>query len=382
MQNHDISKGIHPRMQSAKKKFNQEQIKFFYQSNIFGQPAQYQDFDDKSTKSQTQSQSDQQQRIKSLHGSPNREYHPIYSSNLKRIKEMSPVCQEQPLINSPRQSRDKYTNSFPQKKAERIWHFYNSQYEKIDFFSKKPEKSPVKEQPSTYLQIHENAVKQTKEFFSKPKQQDENPPELNEIQQFLVRQNVTKDQIIQDYKIFEKILIELSIPKILELKTAYDIERRKNFKPAIIIQAQNHFNNIINTFAEILLQYYDLPQHYQWNQQVISKKINNQILEQQCQKILFSKEEVMDYLNYIIKNCQQIMMQSNVKDILFQYTYDEKKIILNTLVLDQAYSIEKFEDYDEYKAISLFSDDPEVLQLYYLKTQTLQKAITEFLQKI
>ena len=35
--------------------------------------------------------------------------------------------------------------------------------------------------------ITENAVKSTKEFFSKPKKQEEDQPELTEIQQYLVR---------------------------------------------------------------------------------------------------------------------------------------------------------------------------------------------------
>ncbi|CAD8048382.1 unnamed protein product [Paramecium sonneborni] len=178
----DISLGIHPRQQSARKQFTQQQVKYFYNSNIFEDRRQNYDpslFDRnqqiKQAKTHQQTYSppicSKVQRINSspqsqkdldiITGLPTIERKMFLSKkpNSKPLQEKKEINQENKI-----QSKKEYESSpdkkfarlyFDNKKQYEQWLIQNKKYDDINYFKKKnTNQSNHEVEVNSYYKIH------------------------------------------------------------------------------------------------------------------------------------------------------------------------------------------------------------------------------------
>ncbi|CAD8052292.1 unnamed protein product [Paramecium sonneborni] len=181
----DISLGIHPRQQSARKQFTQQQVKYFYNSNIFEDRRQNYDpslFDRsqlmKEAKTHKQTYSppifSKVQRINSS-PQPQKELDIITGLPINERKSfLSKKLISNPLIEKTEpnqqnkiQAQREFENSpenkkfaslyFDNKKQYEQWLKQNKEYEDMNYFQKKQKnqtKSGVKIEENSYFKIH------------------------------------------------------------------------------------------------------------------------------------------------------------------------------------------------------------------------------------
>ncbi|CAD8136514.1 unnamed protein product [Paramecium pentaurelia] len=178
----DISLGIHPRQQSARKQFTQQQVKYFYNSNIFADRQQNYDpslFDRSkilkeakthkqtysppiSPKVQRMDRSPQPQiELDIITGLPITERNSIISKKL--ITKPMQDKQEYNLENKIQKKKEfeihqgdkKYASLyFDNKKQYEQWLKQNKEYEDINYFQKKQPNNVTKVEGNSYFKIH------------------------------------------------------------------------------------------------------------------------------------------------------------------------------------------------------------------------------------
>ncbi|CAD8055476.1 unnamed protein product [Paramecium primaurelia] len=207
-------------------------------------------------------------------------------------------------------------------------------------------------------------------------QQQENKQDMTpeeQIQQFddyiksyLDSHKELKAKILTNRLNFNNAVLELSWRKLLDIKNLYANERRINFQPRLVILEQQHWERIVIQVAELIQSYYDIQTYY--DKQELVKIIKQKVLEEQCIKILFSKEEMKDYFQfYEQSDVLLLQLKQQFPQLTFEYSQCQIKEIQKQYLIDQAFELYKFDDCDEFKGIKLFHDDEEVLQWFKRK---------------
>ncbi|CAD8065510.1 unnamed protein product [Paramecium sonneborni] len=199
-------------------------------------------------------------------------------------------------------------------------------------------------------------------------QQNQNTQTSNDdqIKIYLDSQKELKEKILQNRIHFNNAVLELSWKKILEIKNVYANERRINFQPRLVILEQQHWERIVIQVAELIQSYYNIQIYY--DRQELIRIIKQKVLEEQCIKVLFSKEEMKDYFQFyeqsdvLLKEFKQQFPQ-----LMIEYSQYQIREIQKQYLIDKAFDLFKFDDCDEFKGIKLFHDDEEVLTWYKRK---------------
>ncbi|CAD8153785.1 unnamed protein product [Paramecium octaurelia] len=224
-----------------------------------------------------------------------------------------------------------------------------------------------------------NATTQlTNRLFSskEEKQQQENKQEMTPeetkqqyddyIKSYLDSNTELKVKILTNRQCFNMAVLDLCWKKILEIKNVYANERRINFQPKLVIQEQQHWEKIVFQVAELIQSYYNIQIYY--DRQELIRIIKQKVLEEQCIKILFSKEEMKDYFQFFEKSDVFLnQLKQQFPQITYEYTESQIKEISKQYIVDKAFELYKFDDCDEFKGVKLFHDDEEVLKWFHRK---------------
>ncbi|CAD8071653.1 unnamed protein product [Paramecium sonneborni] len=196
----------------------------------------------------------------------------------------------------------------------------------------------------------------------------------DQIKSYLDSQKELKVKILTNRNHFNNAVLELSWRKLLDIKNLYANERRINFQPKLVILEQQHWERIVIQVAELIQSYYDIQIYYD-RQELIRIVLNNfilqikqKVLEEQCIKILFSKEEMKDYFQfYEQSDVLLIKFKQQFPQLALEYSQSQIKEIQKQYLIDKAFDQFKFDECDEYKGIKLFHDDEEVLKWFKRK---------------
>ncbi|CAD8159796.1 unnamed protein product [Paramecium octaurelia] len=186
------------------------------------------------------------------------------------------------------------------------------------------------------------------------------------VKSYLDSDKDLKAKILTNRLYFNTAVLDLSWKKILDIKNLYANERRINFQPRLVILEQQHWERIVIQVAELIQSYYDIQIYY--DKYELVKMIKPKVLEEQCIKILFSKEEMKDYFQFYEQSEVLLtQLKQQFPQLTFEYSQYQIKEIQKQYLIDQAFELFKFDDCDEFKAIKLFHDDQEVLQWFKRK---------------
>ncbi|CAK91597.1 unnamed protein product (macronuclear) [Paramecium tetraurelia] len=186
------------------------------------------------------------------------------------------------------------------------------------------------------------------------------------IKSYLDSDKELKAKILTDRQCFNMAVLDLCWKKILEIKNLYANERRINFQPKFVILEQQHWERIVIQVAELIQSYYNIQIYY--DRQELIRIIKQKVLEEQCIKILFSKEEMKDYFQFFEKSDIYLnQLKQQFPQIAYEYTESQIKEISKQYIVDQAFELYKFDDCDEFKGVKLFHDDEEVLRWFQRK---------------
>ncbi|CAD8156756.1 unnamed protein product [Paramecium pentaurelia] len=186
------------------------------------------------------------------------------------------------------------------------------------------------------------------------------------IKSYLDSHKELKVNILTNRIYFNNAVLDLSWRKILEIKNLYANERRINFQPKLVILEQQHWERVVIQVAELIQSYYNIQIYY--DRQELIRIIKQKVLEEQCIKILFSKEEMKDYFQfYEQSDIMLIQLKQQFPQLTYEYSESQIKEIYKQYIIDKAFELYKFDDCDEFKGIKLFHDDEEVLKWFKRK---------------